>query len=195
MPGLRVANDAGGRPVSAYIGIGSNLNDPRAQVNKALAALLCLPDSRLTACSALYLTAPWGPQDQPDYVNAAACIDTRLCPRELLGSLQDIEHGQGRVRGGTRWGARALDLDILLYGEAVIDLPGLRIPHPELDKRAFALVPLADIAPGDLSIPGRGTLARLLAACPKEGILGLGPAHFRISPDGSDSNAKWTAMR
>jgi 2-amino-4-hydroxy-6-hydroxymethyldihydropteridine diphosphokinase len=171
-----VASEPQGPWVAAYLGIGSNLNDPLAQVNRAFAELAGLRKTRLTACSALYRTAPVGPQDQPDFINAAARIETRLGARELLDALQAIERRHGRLRDGTRWGPRVLDLDILLYGDAVIDRPGLRIPHPELARRAFVLVPLADIAQGDLAIAGQGTLAPLVAARGEAGIRRLGPA-------------------
>jgi 2-amino-4-hydroxy-6-hydroxymethyldihydropteridine diphosphokinase len=171
-----VASEPRGPWTAAYLGIGSNLNDPLGQVNRAFAELAGLPRTRLSACSALYRTAPVGPQDQPDFVNAAARIETRLGPRDLLDALQGIERRHGRRRDGTRWGPRVLDLDILLYGDAVIERPGLRIPHPELANRAFVLVPLADIAQRDLSIAGRGTLGGLVAACCGQGIRRLGPA-------------------
>jgi 2-amino-4-hydroxy-6-hydroxymethyldihydropteridine diphosphokinase len=117
-----------------------------------------------------------GPQDQPDFVNAAVRLETRLAAGELLAALQALERAHGRVRNGTRWGPRTLDLDILLFGDAVVDRPGLRIPHPELTRRAFVLVPLADVAPAGLRVPGHGVLGELLAACPRDGIRRLGPA-------------------
>jgi 2-amino-4-hydroxy-6-hydroxymethyldihydropteridine diphosphokinase len=117
-----------------------------------------------------------GPQDQPDYINAAARIETRLDAYRLLHWLQAVERNHGRVRDGTRWGPRTLDLDILLYGDAVIDEPGLRIPHPRLPARSFVLVPLKDIAPRDLPIPGHGRLRELLAACGGQEIRRLGSA-------------------
>ncbi len=165
------ADPAGG--VLAYVGIGSNLADPEAQVRRALAQLADLPQSELLACSRLYRTAPVGPQDQPDYVNAAVCLRTGLTAGGLLAALQGVERVHGRVRDGRRWGPRTLDLDILLYGESCIDRPGLRVPHPELANRAFVLVPLADIAPEALVVPGRGRLGELLARCPRAGVAPL----------------------
>jgi 2-amino-4-hydroxy-6-hydroxymethyldihydropteridine diphosphokinase len=162
--------------VAAYIGIGSNLDDPERQVRAAVAELAGLPESRLIACSALYRTAPVGPQDQPDYVNAAARLETGLVAVDLLAALQGIERRHGRMRDGSRWGPRTLDLDILLFGGARIDRPGLHVPHRELANRSFVLVPLSDIAPPDLAVPGRGTLATLLGRCPREGVLHLAPA-------------------
>jgi 2-amino-4-hydroxy-6-hydroxymethyldihydropteridine diphosphokinase len=157
-------------PQLAYVGLGSNLGDPQHQVRQALAALGRLPATRVLAVSALYVTAPVGPQDQPDYVNAAARLETRLTPLELLAGLLAIEAAQGRHRDGTRWGPRTLDLDLLLHGDAELDLPGLRLPHPEIGRRAFVLIPLAEVAPMGLSIPGQGTLGQLLHACPGGGI-------------------------
>ncbi len=148
----------------AYVGLGSNLADPQNQVRQALAALDRLAATRLLAASALYVTAPVGPQDQPDFVNAVARLSTQLSPMELLAALLTIEAAQGRRRDGTRWGPRTLDLDLLLHGNVELDLPGLRLPHPEIYRRAFVLVPLADVAPLRLPIPGQGTLGELLRA-------------------------------
>lgn len=153
-----------------YLGLGSNLEQPIEQLRTALRALAALPDGRLLACSALYRTAPVGPADQPDYINAAACLRTRLPPLELLQALQRIEQAQGRRRDGTRWGPRTLDLDVLLYDDRRIALQGLRIPHPEMGRRAFVLIPLAEIAPADLHIPGQGSLRALLARCDPSGV-------------------------
>lgn len=161
-------------PLVAYIGVGSNLGDSESQVRGALAELDRLPASRLLAVSKLYCTAPVGPSDQPDYVNAAAGLETRLRPRVLLSSLQRIELTHGRRRDGARWGPRALDLDILLYGDQNIDLPGLRIPHPELPNRAFVLVPLADVTPIGFWVSGLGPLVRLIERCPLDGVRPLG---------------------
>jgi len=147
----------------AYIGIGSNLSDPVAQVTSAFDALARLPRSRLVARSHLYRSAPWGVAAQPDFVNAAAAVETGLSPSELLRALLEIERARGRERGADRWGPRVLDLDLLVHGERIVDEPGVRVPHPHLHERAFALVPLADVAP-DLEIPGRGAIRDLLAA-------------------------------
>ena len=156
--------------VLAYIGLGANLTNPEDQVRRALAELDQLPASHLRQASPLYLTAPLGPVAQPDYINAVAALETRLAPDALLAALQAIEDRHDRDRTGVRWGPRTLDLDLLLYGQAVVDAPGLRVPHPELARRAFVLVPLADLAPVDLVIPGMGCLGELLAACPREGL-------------------------
>jgi 2-amino-4-hydroxy-6-hydroxymethyldihydropteridine diphosphokinase len=159
--------------VTAYIGLGSNLSDPEAQVGRALAELTAIPRSELIACSALYRTAPVGPADQPDYVNAVVSLRTGLSPRELLEALQAIERGHGRQRNGTRWGPRTLDLDILLYGDRRVAEPGLRVPHPEMARRAFVLVPLADVAPAGLWVPDVGALEELLEHCSREGVMRL----------------------
>lgn len=156
-------------PVAAFIGIGSNLADPRQQVNSALQELSGLAATRLHSRSALYRSAPMGPQDQPDYINAVARLDTGLTPDALLDALQAIEARHGRERNGERWGPRTLDLDILLYGDRCIDNPRLHVPHPGIADRNFVLYPLAEIAP-DLDIPGLGPLSVLVAACASAGL-------------------------
>ncbi len=149
------------QPVPAFIGIGANLGDPVAQVLDAFVRLdRDMPDTRLTGRSRLFRNPPMGPQDQPDYVNAVARLETRLEPRALLTRLQAIEVACGRRRDGSRWGPRLLDLDLLLFGGEVIDEPGLRVPHPGIAERDFVLFPLLELAPG-LIIPGRGTVAAL----------------------------------
>lgn len=147
----------------AYIGLGSNLNHPRAQLERALEALAGLPDSELVGCSPFYRSAPMGPPGQPDYLNAVAALDTRLEPEALLDALQAIEQVQGRVRL-ERWGPRTLDLDILLYGKRRIDSARLTVPHSGIAERAFVLYPLADLAP-QLTIPALGSMAELKARC------------------------------
>lgn len=149
-------------PVTAYIGIGSNLDQPVDQVKRAVEAVDHLRGSRCTAVSPLYRNPPMGPSGQPDYVNAVAAVETALEPRELLLALQDQEARAGRRRNGQRWGPRPLDLDILLYGDQVIAEPDLDVPHPGIAERAFVLVPLAMIAPG-LRIPRLGVVSRLVA--------------------------------
>ena len=148
----------------AYVALGSNLDDPRAQVAAGMNELAALPGTELEARSSLYESEPMGPQDQPDYVNAVVRLRTALSPEALLGSLQTIEQRHGRQR--TRhWGARTLDLDILLYGELQIAGPRLQIPHPGIAVRSFVLYPLAELD-SQLDIPGLGSVAELLAACP-----------------------------
>lgn len=146
----------------AYVALGANLGDPAATMRAAIAALDQLPGSRVTAASSLYRTAPQDAPGQPDYVNAVVALDTDLAAEALLGALLALEQAHGRQRS-QRNAARSLDLDLLLYGEQVIDAPGLVVPHPRLHLRAFVLVPLAEIAP-DRAIPGRGSLAAWLPA-------------------------------
>jgi 2-amino-4-hydroxy-6-hydroxymethyldihydropteridine diphosphokinase len=156
---------AAGDSVIAYVGLGSNLGDSVVTLRSALEALGALPGTRLERASRLYRTAAWGVTDQPDFINAVAMLRTTRPPRQLLSDLLDIERHAGRNRradGSDRWGPRTLDLDLLLYGDAVIDEPGLHVPHPRLHERAFVLVPLAEIAP-DLSIPHVGTAGQALA--------------------------------
>jgi 2-amino-4-hydroxy-6-hydroxymethyldihydropteridine diphosphokinase len=149
--------------VVAAIGLGANLGDAAATVRDARQALDLLPGTRLLRVSPLYRTPAWGKTDQPDFVNAAALVETTLPARALLDALLELERRFGRRReAGPQWGPRILDLDLLLYGDAVVDEPGLRVPHPHLHERAFALLPLADIAP-EASVPGRGRVRELLS--------------------------------
>ncbi len=150
--------------VITYVGLGSNLADPRSQVSRAIEELARLPGCTLCVRSSLYATVPLGPVDQPDFINAVVSIASSLAPLALLGALQAIEQAHGRQRDGTRWGPRTLDLDLLLYGEDTLDLADLVLPHPEIANRAFVLVPLAEIAPAGLIVPGQGRVADLLAA-------------------------------
>ncbi len=152
----------------AFIGLGSNLDEPEAQLQRALEALAELPASRLLGGSRLYRSAPMGPQDQPDYINAVALIDTALGPHALLDALQAIENAQGRVRT-RRWGERTLDLDLLLYADEVIADERLSVPHPGIAERNFVLYPLAELAP-ELILPDGRALTELLAACSDEGL-------------------------
>lgn len=155
----------------AYIGLGSNLANPRQQLSKALHALTQLPKTAVVATSALYQSAPVGSQNQPDYLNAAVALDTALEPLALLDALQAIETQQGRVRK-EHWGARTLDLDILLFGSQIINTPRLTIPHPYLTQRSFVLMPLADISP-DLRLPDGQWLVDLVKLCPPTGLTRL----------------------
>ena len=156
--------------VTAYIGLGSNLDDPAAQVAAAIDALANLPESSLRAVSSFYRNPPMGPQDQPDYVNAVVALDTRLAPRVLLDAMQAIERAQGRDRSGQRWGPRTIDLDLLIYGDSVVDEDHLTVPHSGLCERAFVLVPLAEIAP-HVAIPGQPALVTLLAAVDRASVV------------------------
>jgi len=158
------------RRVTAYVGLGSNLAQPKAQVTRALEELAGLTATSMLACSSLYRTRPLGPPNQPDYINAVASLATALAPEQLLDELQDLEQRHGRVRGEERWGPRSLDLDLLLYGNERIATERLQVPHPGMTERAFVLYPLAEIAPEDLIIPDGGLLADLLERLPEEGI-------------------------
>jgi 2-amino-4-hydroxy-6-hydroxymethyldihydropteridine diphosphokinase len=144
----------------AYVGIGSNLGMPTRHVEQAIELLAEIPRSRLVSRSSLYRSAPFGGIEQPDFVNAAAAMLTALDARELLDGLLELEKRQGRERGGTRWGPRVLDLDLLVYGNVVLVEPGLTIPHPGIGERNFVLLPLQEIAP-ELVIPGLGRVASI----------------------------------
>lgn len=157
--------------VRAYVGIGSNLEAPEQQVQAAFDALAALSHSTLTGRSKLYRSPPWGPIAQPAFVNAAAELTTALTAEQLLAALLRIERDAGRERR-ERWGPRILDLDLLLYGDAVVVAEGLQIPHPRMHERAFVLVPLADLAPR-LDVPGHGRVDVLLAAADRAGIVAL----------------------
>ncbi len=145
-----------------YIALGSNLADPMHQVQNALDALATLPDSQLIATSSLYRTPPYGPANQPDYLNAVAALETTLSAEALLDHTQRIEQQQGRVRKAERWGARTLDIDILLFGNLSINNTLLIVPHYDMHNRAFMLLPLVEIAP-DITFPDGTRAADILA--------------------------------
>jgi len=153
-------------PVVAVVGLGGNVGDTVRILRQAFDALAAVPGTRMLATSALYRTPAWGVEDQADFINAAAALETELEATVLLEHLLAIERRFGRVRaadGSDRWGPRTLDLDLLLYGAHVIDEPGLRVPHPRLHQRAFALVPLLDVLPGAV-IPGAGPAREALGS-------------------------------
>ncbi|PHM39000.1 2-amino-4-hydroxy-6- hydroxymethyldihydropteridine diphosphokinase [Xenorhabdus mauleonii] len=152
-----------------YVAIGSNQASPLQQVNNALAALKTIPETTLVAQSSFYRTKPMGPQDQPDFLNLAVALDTLLPAETLLDHTQAIELAQGRVRKNERWGPRTLDLDIMLFGEHVIETERLTVPHYGLKQREFMLYPLAEIAPG-LVFPDGETLAERLTQVPENGL-------------------------
>lgn len=152
-----------------YIALGSNLKDPLSQANRAIIALQQLPQSKIADISPFYRSKPLGPQDQSDYLNAVIKLDTNLSPIELLDQLQSIEKSQGRVRKDNRWGARTLDLDILLYDNLIINSERLTIPHYHMQYREFVLYPLFDIAP-NLTLPDDRKLHDLVAKCPINGL-------------------------
>ncbi|MBB1614903.1 MULTISPECIES: 2-amino-4-hydroxy-6-hydroxymethyldihydropteridine diphosphokinase [Pseudomonas] len=151
-----------------YIGMGSNLAAPEAQLRSAIEALAQLPDSRMHGVSAFYQSDSLLP-GQPRYTNAVAALDSALAPLALLDALQAIENQQGRERN-ERWGPRTLDLDILLFGDRLIDEPRLKVPHYHMQARPFVLYPLAELAPADLQLADGRTLHELLAACPFVGL-------------------------
>lgn len=134
------------KPVVAYIGLGANLGDPRKQLEEALARLAAAEEVEVVKVSSFYRNPPLGPPDQPWYVNAVAQVRTRLTPEELLRVLHRIERAMGRKKK-ERWGPRIIDLDLLLYNGVILSGPDLVLPHPEMHKRAFVLMPLAEIAP------------------------------------------------
>lgn len=154
--------------VAAYVALGSNLGDPRAQIAGAIQALDALPGTHVTARSADYLTPPWGPVAQPDYINAAVRLDTTLTPDDLLDHLLAIEHDFGRRRDGERWGPRTLDLDLLMLGDHRRTGERLTLPHPRIAERAFVLLPLNDLDP-KLFVPGQGYLRTLLGSVDTSG--------------------------
>lgn len=154
---------------AAWIGVGSNLDGPAERVRAAFDALATIPETEFVAASPLYGSAPMGPADQPDYVNAVVQLRTTLEPHALLDALQCLEAEAGRERAGERWGPRVLDLDLLLFGNRRIDDARLRVPHPGIAERIFVLRPLADMAP-DLDIPGLGRVDELLGRVPESGL-------------------------
>lgn len=152
-----------------YIAIGSNLASPLQQVNSAIEALSVIPDSRLLCHSRFYRSKPLGPQDQPDYLNAVAALETSLLAEQLLDETQIIEQSHGRQRKAERWGPRTLDLDILLFGSAIINTERLTVPHYDMKNREFMLYPLAEIAP-ELIFPDGTTLKSLIKTVNKNGL-------------------------
>lgn len=149
---------------SSYVALGSNLGDPARQLRAAVAALDASRHCTVQRHSPVYRSTALGPGQQPDYLNAVVLLDTRLSALDLLDSLQQIETRQGRERT-VRWGPRTIDLDILLYGDAVIESPRLRVPHPGMKERKFVLRPLADIFDDNLLLPDGTDLDTLVAAC------------------------------
>ncbi|MDC0953777.1 2-amino-4-hydroxy-6-hydroxymethyldihydropteridine diphosphokinase [Porticoccaceae bacterium] len=163
----------------AYIGLGSNLSDTvagqeldsRAQLNLAIDSLSAHPHILVSRRSSFYQTPAIGPGEQPNYINAVAQLDSQLAPLDLLDLLQSIENQQGRVRT-VRWGARTLDLDILLYDQLIENSERLTVPHPRMHERGFVLAPLSEIAP-DLCLPNGENIQQLLANCSMQGIVKL----------------------
>ena len=152
----------------AFVGLGANLGEPEVQVRQALGALDAIPHTRVVKSSSLYRSDPVGHLEQPQFVNAVAQLETGLPAERLLAELQAIEARQGRVRSFAN-APRTLDLDLLLFGNALLDVPGLKIPHPRMHERAFVLLPLVEIAP-EVAIPGRGEAKALLQGCANQGV-------------------------
>lgn len=153
----------------AYIGLGSNLSDPRRQVENAFEALARIAETTLILRSRLWRSKPMGPQDQPEFINAAAGLLTTKTPRELLAELQAIERRMGKTEPSMRWGPRLIDLDLLAIGDLQSDEPGLRLPHPGVHLRNFVLYPLAEIA-ADFRVPGLVRVRVLREKVSGEGI-------------------------
>lgn len=152
-----------------YIGLGSNLSDPALQIRKAIEQIKKFPECTIEKISSLYFSRPMGPQDQPDYMNAVLSINTTLSPIDLLDQLQSIENNAGRVRKDNRWGARILDLDILIYGEQVIESERLTVPHYGMKLREFVLIPLNEIAP-NLQLPCKENICDLAKKISSNGL-------------------------
>lgn len=159
----------------AYVALGSNLDEPALQVERALARLSAIPRTQCVARSRLYASRPMGPQDQPEFVNAVAGLLTQLSPTELLQELKRIEHEMGRTPPPVRWGPRRIDLDLLVYGMVQTTQADLTLPHPGIHERNFVLYPLAEIAPA-LMIPGRGLVGELAQRLGPQGLKPLAPA-------------------
>ena len=153
----------------AYIGLGSNLEEPKAQIRRACAGLQALASTRLVRVSPLYRSKPFGPVPQPDFVNAAAALLTQLDARGLLGELQALERALGRPVERERWGPRIIDLDLLVYGRERREEPDLTLPHRGIVERNFVLYPLGDLAP-DLEVPGLGRVAELRGRLTSAGL-------------------------
>jgi len=147
----------------AYIGIGSNLDEPREHVSKAIAELKIMQECVVTGVSSIYRSAPMGPQDQADFINAAVAMLTQKTPQQLLDALRIIEDGHGRRRDGEHWGPRTLDLDLLVFGSLKISVADLTVPHPGIPERNFVLLPMCELAP-QLMVPGMDTVAALAGA-------------------------------
>ena len=168
---------------SAYIGIGANLGDPIAQMIRALEAMDSICETQVTQRSGLYRSSPLGPQDQPDFVNACARLETTLGARELLEQLQRIEQSMGRVKH-RHWGERCIDLDLLLFGDEVYDLPEMTIPHPGIGVRDFVLRPLMDITDASFVLPQGLTIAQALEQCGHHDLFSIDHPQWTHGPKG-----------
>jgi 2-amino-4-hydroxy-6-hydroxymethyldihydropteridine diphosphokinase len=155
--------------IEVYLGLGSNLADPTLQIERALSALVQLSNTRVARCSSLYTSQPMGPKEQPDYVNAAVYLQTSLTPLALLTATQKIEQEQGRERKNERWGPRTLDIDILLYGDEIINSDELVVPHYGMKEREFVLYPLLEINP-QIRMPDGQLLSDIAKKCALNGL-------------------------
>jgi len=153
---------------AAFIGLGANLGEPQRQVQEAFRELDAIPHTRVVRTSSLYRSAPLGYAEQPSFVNAVAQVETALPAERLLAELHAIETRHGRSRSFAN-APRTLDLDLLLFGNAILDAPGLKVPHPRMHERAFVLLPLVEIA-ANVAIPGRGTAKAFLDKCENQGV-------------------------
>jgi len=163
--------------MQAWLGLGSNQQNPVARLREALDHLGMLEATEVIATSSFYQTPPWGDTQQDDFINAVTQLETGLAPADLLSGVKAIEHRMGRVRSARRWGPRVIDIDLLLYGDEQLNLDALEVPHPRMHERAFVLVPLAELN-ASLVIPGRGIVGVLLQNLDRGGIIRLegGPA-------------------
>ncbi len=158
--------------IRAYVGLGANLGEPRRQLTEAIIAMSGLPETRLAGHSSFYRSAPVGYEDQPEFLNAVAALDTRLAPGVMWEALPGTERRHGRERPFPD-APRTLDLDLLVFGDERIARPGLRVPHPRMHQRAFVLQPLLELDP-EISIPGKGKASAFLAACASQKIERIG---------------------
>jgi 2-amino-4-hydroxy-6-hydroxymethyldihydropteridine diphosphokinase len=172
----------------AYVGLGANLGDPQQQLERALELLKQDAKIAIAGVSPVYRSAPLGPTGQPDYLNAAAAVDTDLAALALLARLQATEEALGRQRG-ERWGPRLIDLDLLLFGNEIIDEPRLQVPHRELSQRNFVLQPLIDLCGNRFRLPGGAELGTLLTRCPGGELARIGRVADSIGRDGVESGA------
>ena len=163
--------------MEAWLGLGSNLQQPVAQLRRALKGLSATRGIELTKVSSFYSTPPWGDEEQDDFVNAVAQIETDLEPVPLLHALQSIEDVMGRERSDRRWGPRLIDIDLLLYADRIFRSAELELPHPRMQERAFVLLPLSQLD-GKLNIPGYGRVDTLLSGLDYSGITRLGSGHM-----------------
>lgn len=161
--------------MKAWLGLGSNLQGPAAQLQAALDNLAHMDGIELLKVSGFYRTPPWGDEQQDDFVNAVAQIETSLAPVPLLRALQSVENDMGRTRSGRRWGPRVIDIDLLVYGDLQLRTEELELPHPRMHERAFVLVPICDLDAG-LRIPGRGVASELLRKLDCTGISAVNDA-------------------